>query len=144
MLLQVRDTPMYNTVELTQKNLQREMYKFYKENLYPLEPKPSFRHVLMWALATGGYSLNHGLVFGKHLSLASAEAAWLLALDPQLRGKDWSVTSHAIIDESDTRHIELFDDPYEDTAFDDLRVRMMHRSEDLSPALYDRPSPGAS
>ena len=38
------------SITLTQRNIMNEVFKFYREHLHPLNPFPSFRHTLMWAM----------------------------------------------------------------------------------------------
>ena len=52
----------------------KEVYKFYRENLFPIEPPPSFRNVLMWALQKGGFVLSWQFAFEKQANWAAAEA----------------------------------------------------------------------
>ena len=44
------DTVSRNRIILTPRNVMNEVFKFYREHLYPITPIPSFRHCLMWAL----------------------------------------------------------------------------------------------
>jgi hypothetical protein len=82
--------------EITPKNMIRLLYRFYKENLYPMDPIPSFRHVLMWAIQSGDFDVNYSFFFNKQVSFASAEAAWRLRVDPQQYGLNWDVVSAAM------------------------------------------------
>ena len=59
------DTPDHGKVELTPKNLHKQLFKFYKEHFYPIAPPPSFRHIAMWALQSGQFILNWQFSFGK-------------------------------------------------------------------------------
>ena len=43
------DTVARNRIILTPRNAMNEVFKFYREHLYPITPIPSFRHCLMWA-----------------------------------------------------------------------------------------------
>ena len=75
----------------------KQLYKFYKEHLHPIEPPPSFKLVLMWALQTGNYSINWNFYFGKQISYAAAEATWAIMLNAN-SAKDWDVVKAAMVD----------------------------------------------
>jgi len=61
----------------------KEVCKFYRENLFPIEPPPSFRNVLMWALQKEGRVCAElairGREAGEHWA-AAAEAIWALLM----------------------------------------------------------------
>ena len=81
-----------NKTELTPKNIMNQMYKFYKQTLHPLPAdyeKPNFKHVLLWALQTGEYSINWNFTFDKQLNWSATEAKWRLMLDAE--EADWSM-----------------------------------------------------
>ena len=54
----------------------KELYKFYREHLFPIVPPPSFRNVLMWALQKGGFVLRWQFAFAKQANWAATEAVW--------------------------------------------------------------------
>ena len=76
------DVLTLNKVTLTQKNVQYEMFKFYKEHLHPLSPIPSLRHMLMWALQSSMYIMGWQFSFNGQLNWNAAEANWRLVMDP--------------------------------------------------------------
>ena len=76
------DVLTLNKVTLTQKNVQYEMFKFYKEHLHPLSPIPSLRHMLMWALQSSMYIMGWQFSFNGQLNWSAAEANWRLVMDP--------------------------------------------------------------
>ena len=134
MVAQMRDNNDDKKEELTPKNILRILYKFYKEHLYPIQPLPSFRHVLMWALQSGEYSINHQFLFGKQLSLSAAEAAWQLRLDPQQSAKQWKIVQAAMIDvgqRGEDQHCPgtWAADGYSSDQFDELRMRISDERE---------------
>ena len=120
--------------EFTPKNMIRLLYRFYKENLYPMDPIPSFRHVLMWAIQSGDFDVNYSFFFNKQVSFASAEAAWRLRVDPQQYGLNWDVVSAAMVDIGtlpSERHKpgEWANDGYDTDEYDSLRVHVMNQRE---------------
>ena len=76
------DVLALNIITLTQKNVQYEMFKFYKEHLHPLSPVPSLRHMLMWALQSSMYLMGWQFSFNGQLNWSAAEANWRLVMDP--------------------------------------------------------------
>jgi len=76
------DVLTLNKITLTQKNVQYEMFKFYKEHLHPLSPVPSLRHMLMWALQSSMYLMAWQFSFNGKLNWSAAEANWRLVMDP--------------------------------------------------------------
>ena len=127
-------TKQDNKEELTPKNLMKTLFKFYQEYLSPLEPVPSFRHVLMWALQTGEYSINWNFITGRKISWAAAEATWRLMLDPTA-AKDWDVVQAAMVNvglkpEEEHKPLnEFMNDGYNSDQFDELRVRIADERE---------------
>ena len=80
-------------IKLTPKNMMNQVYKFYKEHLTPRPPgrkPPNFRHCLMWALATGDYSLDWQFQFQKQISWSAAEATWAIMLNPR-KALTWEI-----------------------------------------------------
>ena len=70
-----------NRITLTPRNVMNEVFKFYREHLYPTTPIPSFRHCLMWALQRKLYTMNLQFNFHNQLNWAAAEANWQLNTD---------------------------------------------------------------
>ena len=134
--VQVSDTMDRGTTTLTPKNIIKQMYKFYRENLHPTHGKtPSFKHVLMWALQTGQYSIDWQFTFGKQLSWSAAEAAWKLTHQPDKA--DWDVVQAAffIPDKYDG---SWADDGYTDTAYADLANTAAILKDDENTERADR------
>ena len=75
------DTVSRNRIILTPRNVMNEVFKFYREHLYPITPIPSFRHCLMWALQSKLYTMNWQFNFHNQLNWAAAEANWQLNTD---------------------------------------------------------------
>ena len=97
-------------IKLTPKNMMNQVYKFYKEHLTPRQPgrkPPNFRHCLMWALATGDYSLDWQFQFQKQISWSAAEATWAIMLNPRkalaMRPRTPSLESNVSMTESERR-----------------------------------------
>ena len=43
------NTMAANKISLTPRNIMNEVFKFYREHLYPIQPVPSFERTLQWA-----------------------------------------------------------------------------------------------
>ena len=73
-----------NKITLTQKNYQYETFKLYKEHLHlhPLSPKPSLRHMPMWAIQSSCYVMGWQFSFNGQLNWIAAEANWRLLMEP--------------------------------------------------------------
>ena len=55
--------------------MMKELCKLYREHLFPIDPPPSLRNVLMWALQKGAFVvLSWQSAFEKQANWAAAEA----------------------------------------------------------------------
>ena len=139
---QLSDTPDKGKDELSPKNIMKQMYKFYKEHLHPIEPPPSFRLVLMWALQTGQYSINWNFYFGKQISFAAAEATWAMMLNAN-KAKDWDIVKAALVDvgeRAQERHVpaDWCADNYEEDEFESLSMKAAGERDAANDARLDR------
>ena len=86
-----------NRIQLTQRNIMNEVFKFYREHLHPLNPIPSFRHTLMWAMQSQKYVLSWQFSFSGQMNWTAAEANWLLIMDPTAASKHDVIESAVFI-----------------------------------------------
>ena len=129
-LAQAADVPDFNKNELNQKNCLRTLFKFYKEHLYPINPIPTFKHVLTWALQTGEFSINWQFSCGRQFNWEAAEANWKLMIEPENCG--WEIVKLAMIDPKCTDpDCRLFSDPYENANFQILCATTEQTRSDL-------------
>ena len=119
-----------NKTQLTPRNIRNEMYKFYREHLYPLEA-PSFRHTLQWALQTDKYTLNYQFDCGTQLNWCAVEANWRLALDSS-SARDVSIVEHAAFasEKRGERPGTWADDKYTGLSFDQVCMQAMDAREE--------------
>ena len=120
----------------------KQLYKFYKEHLHPIEPPPSFKLVLMWALQTGNYSINWNFYFGKQISYAAAEATWAIMLNAN-SAKDWDIVKAAMVDcgeKAETRHgdVSFVAEHYEEDEFESLSMKSAGARDDANDERLQR------
>ena len=133
------DTASLNRITLTQRNIQHEIYKFYKEHLYPLQPIPSFRHTLMWALQSQKYIMCWQFSFNGQMNWTAAEANWRLLMDPTAAMKYDIVEAAAFMSKDRTgRPPEWANDDYTGLDFMSVCMTAAEQQEEADVAEQQR------
>ena len=86
-----------NRIQLTQRNIMNEVFKFYREHIHPLDPFPSFRYTLIWAMQSQKYLLSWQFSFSGQMNWIAAEANWRLIMDPTAASKYGVIESAVFI-----------------------------------------------
>ena len=132
------DTMSFNKTTLTPRNIRFEMFKFYREHLYPLEA-PSFRHTLQWALQTDRYILNWQFDFGTQLHWSAVEANWQLSLASSCASNIEIVEAAAFVPERrGARPGAWADDKYTGMSFDQVCMTALDLREEENNARMER------
>ena len=118
--------------------MMKEVYKFYREHLFPIEPPPSFRNVLMWALQKGGFVLSWQFAFEKQANWAAAEAIWALMVAPEKCSGNWDVIRAAAFSSRSGEPDPGCMGSYADDAFGSLCMRASDLRDERNEEQLER------